>query len=167
MFWKSQKFRVLFSNIVPEIFFSSSNDFRKHFGDRACLFGSFFSEFFDTEDTETIRVVFGNVDVEDRVRLVSGRCFFEHFVFSSRKDNWHLAVMCLREATLFKEDREMLQKTFMRFLPETEDVDIFLRKVKWEGFFERFDVSDANAPNKGRPELQTLTSNKICSTEFY
>ncbi|GBN87749.1 hypothetical protein AVEN_80729-1 [Araneus ventricosus] len=146
-----------FPALFQKFFLNSPNDFRKHFVDQECQFGSFLSECFDVEDTETIRAVFENVDDEDRTKFVSGRCFFEDFVCSTRKDNWHLVELCLREAPFSKEDKKRLQTAFMRFLPETEGVDIFLRKVKWERFFKCFDESDGSAPNKGSSEDETLT----------
>ncbi|GBN64022.1 hypothetical protein AVEN_80174-1 [Araneus ventricosus] len=152
-----------FPNLFQNFFLRSPINFRKHFVDRECQFGSFFPEFFNIEDTETIKVIFRNVDTADRVRLVSSEHVFKLFYNFILRGRWRIVEVCLLEATLSKEDKERLKKDFMEFLKEMDRGQIKWRKRKWRRFFEFLDGKDARAHRKRSMEDETLTkAKKLC-----
>ncbi|GBN76752.1 hypothetical protein AVEN_113086-1 [Araneus ventricosus] len=110
-------------------------------GIRACLF---LSIFFASEDSESIEVMFRNVDAADRVKLVIHRCALELFFNYMCRDGWQMVEVCLREPALSKEDRERLKKAFVEYL-EIDETQL----IKWENwmikrFFEILDETDAS-----------------------
>ncbi|GBO28984.1 hypothetical protein AVEN_64205-1 [Araneus ventricosus] len=76
------RLKIRFSNyyfpeLFQEFFRRSPSDFRKHFANQDCLGKTLFSEFLNNEDKESVKVILRNIDVEDRVRLVSCLGVFE------------------------------------------------------------------------------------------
>ncbi|KAF8789464.1 uncharacterized protein LOC129957535 [Argiope bruennichi] len=148
-----------FPNLFQKFFISSPSDFRKRFLDRECRFCSFFSEFFEAEDSETIEVIFRNVDSADRTRLISCHRFFKLLDDVMVRDKWHLVEMCLREATPTKEDRIKLKSTYMRFLTWTDADQLESRERRWKQFFELLGDTDTSADSKTSSEDEALTKN--------
>ncbi|GBN39271.1 hypothetical protein AVEN_120465-1, partial [Araneus ventricosus] len=137
--------------------------FRKHFADRECRFGTFFSELFNIQDTETICVILRNVDSGDRVRLVSSKHIFKHFHNFISRDSVHVVEMCLREIGLSKEDKKRLKKVFMGFLRRRDSGQIEWDTPKWKRFFEFLDETNTRAQRKRNLDDEALTEAKnIC-----
>ncbi|GBM86771.1 hypothetical protein AVEN_203251-1 [Araneus ventricosus] len=103
----------------------------------------FLSIFFASEDSESIEVMFRNVDAPDRVKLVIHRCVLELFCNYMCRDGWQMVEVCLLEPALSKEDREK-KKAFVEYL-EIDETQL----IKWEKwmikrFFEILDETDAS-----------------------
>ncbi|CAL1286292.1 unnamed protein product [Larinioides sclopetarius] len=152
-----------FPNLFQNFFLSSPINFRKHFVDRECQFNSFFPNFFHSEDTETIKVIFRNVDAADRLRLVSSDHIFKLFYDFILGGRWRIVEVCLLEAKLSKEHKERLMENFTEFLKGMDRGQIKWRKRKWRRFFDFLDENDARVPKRISLVDETLTKRKkIC-----
>ncbi|GBN72678.1 hypothetical protein AVEN_95010-1 [Araneus ventricosus] len=152
-----------FPNLIQNLFLRSPIDFRKHFVDFECRKSCFFPEFFYCEDVETIKVIFRNVDAAERVRLVTSKYAFQLFCNFILRGKWNLVEVCLREATLSKEDKERLEEGFMRFLRRIDRGQLEWGTPKWGGLFAFLYESDASAQSKRRSDDETLPeAKKLC-----
>ncbi|GBN51233.1 hypothetical protein AVEN_14051-1 [Araneus ventricosus] len=139
-------FRRYFPISFREFFVQSPLDFKKYFVEshfgfiNACRF---LSLFFRYEDSESIEVMFRNVDSADKVKLVFHSDVLQLFYKSILRDRWHMVAVCLREAALSKEDRERLKDTFTGFFERSGNGECVNRKFK--RFFEFLDETDASA----------------------
>ncbi|GBM60934.1 hypothetical protein AVEN_192390-1 [Araneus ventricosus] len=150
-----------FPNFFQEFFLRSPRSFRKCFVDQVCRLGSFLQEFFITEDSKTIEVIFRNIDAADRVRLVFSEHVFKLLNDFLLSDRWRIVEVCIREATLSKENRERLRGAFMEFVTRTDGgVRFNWRTQKRKRFFEFLDEMDASPADKRSPEDETLTKVK-------
>ncbi|GBN63645.1 hypothetical protein AVEN_80617-1 [Araneus ventricosus] len=111
-----------FPKLFREFFMQSPLDFKKYFVVKESQFGilyacRFLYVFLESADSESIEVLFRNVDAADRVRLLFHRSVLEElFVKSILMNRWHMAEVCLREATLSKGDKERLKEIFKEFI---------------------------------------------------
>ncbi|GBN53696.1 hypothetical protein AVEN_98751-1 [Araneus ventricosus] len=154
-------------NSFQKFFLRSPSDFRKLFVERECPSCSLFSEFLHAEDTETIKVIFRNIDAADRASLV----FSEHIckVLSNfiLRGRWHIVEVCIREATLSKEDRETLKGALRYFTSRiARRLPVEWRRQNLKRCFEILDEIDASSANKRSAGDETLTRvKKLCSEE--
>ncbi|GBN65423.1 hypothetical protein AVEN_262647-1 [Araneus ventricosus] len=158
--FKIQFSEYYFPELFQEFFRRSPSDFKKYFVNQECLGKTLFCTFLYNEDKETVRAILRNIDVEDRVRLVS--CFGVFYGLDSVL-GWkgqHLVELCVREAYPSKEDRERLKEVYMRYLKENEPSGVFCRRRKWQRFFESLDEADASCLNKRISEDDTVTRAK-------
>ncbi|GBL90444.1 hypothetical protein AVEN_180284-1 [Araneus ventricosus] len=140
-----------FPKFFQEFFMLSPLDFKKWFVVQESQFNTpyacrFLYMFLKFEDSESIEVIFRNVDAADRLKLVFHPHLLKHFYNCMLDDRWHMVEVCLREATLSKEDRKRLSEAFMGFLR--------MHRIEWENtklkrFFEFLDETDASA-DKGK-----------------
>ncbi|GBN50532.1 hypothetical protein AVEN_176983-1 [Araneus ventricosus] len=137
-----------FPKLFQEFFMQSPLDFKKYFVDEESEFDvtnayRFLSIFFRSQDSESIEIIFRNVDATDRVKLVFKDdlgLFYESILM----DRWHMVVVCLREAALSKEDRKRWKEALMKCL--INDIErIKWKKGKLKRFFEFLDKTDASA----------------------
>ncbi|GBM67601.1 hypothetical protein AVEN_44749-1 [Araneus ventricosus] len=136
----------LFPSLYQKFFIHSPRDFKKHFVDRECRVGSsLFSDIFFTEDSVTIEVIFRNIDVADRARLVFSERVFKLFKDFILRGEWHMVEAFLREATLSKEDRDRLKEDFTEFLRSNGQLS-WWRKRKFKRFFQFLDEPNVNLP---------------------
>ncbi|GBN94480.1 hypothetical protein AVEN_48729-1 [Araneus ventricosus] len=130
-----------------KFFMQSPQSFKKYFVESetdeisSCDFLSIFSVY---EDSECIEIIFRNVDAADRVKLVFHRNVLRLFYKCILRDRWHMVEVCLREATLWKGDRERLKEAFMGFLKRNHAGQIEWENPKWKRFFEFLDETDAS-----------------------
>ncbi|GBN22950.1 hypothetical protein AVEN_115942-1 [Araneus ventricosus] len=108
------------TKVFQNFFLRSPSDFRKHFVDKECQFDFFFRDFFELQDTESIKVIFRNVDPGDRKRLVFSKSAFKFFYDSILSGKCNLVELCLQEATLSKEDKDRLKEVFHEFVTQME-----------------------------------------------
>ncbi|KAF8789212.1 uncharacterized protein LOC129957133 [Argiope bruennichi] len=130
------------SDMFQKFFPLSSDDFKKYVVDRECESGTLFCKilYFCPEST---KIIFRNVDVEDRARLVSSNNFFSIVDRLIMGDQWELVELCLREATLSKEDRKILKENYAEFL-KLSDLGLFdYRDIHRKRVFEFLDKMDA------------------------
>ncbi|GBN01431.1 hypothetical protein AVEN_3181-1 [Araneus ventricosus] len=136
-------------NLFQKFFLSSPRNFRKLFVKQKRRYCFLFSEFFHDEDTETIKVIFKNINTIDRVSLVYHEHVFKllcDFILSGR---WHIVEVCIREVTFSKEDRETLKGFFMLLVKGTVGVlSVEWKTQKIKRFFEFLDDMDASSANK-------------------
>ncbi|GBN06474.1 hypothetical protein AVEN_177232-1 [Araneus ventricosus] len=137
-----------FPKLFQDFFMQSPLDFKKKFIDPEHAY-PLLCKFFDSEDSETIQVIFRNVDAVDRVKLVCHCDVLELFYFCMVKDGWHMVEVCLREATLCKEDGKRLKEVFMEFLKCKVRGEIMWRNGKFKRFSEFLDETDVSA-DKGK-----------------
>ncbi|GBM82455.1 hypothetical protein AVEN_48619-1 [Araneus ventricosus] len=146
--------------LFQEFFRRSPSAFRKYFVNQECLGEALFSKFLNNEDKETVRVILRNIDVEDRVRLVSCLRIFECFESLLGRKGQDVVELCVREACPSKEDRERLKEVYMGFLIGDEK-HVFLRgKKNWQRFFQSLDIADASGPQKRSLEDEMVTRAK-------
>ncbi|GBM82464.1 hypothetical protein AVEN_48627-1 [Araneus ventricosus] len=140
-----------FPNLIQKFLLRSPSYFRKLF---LWDFHSWFSEFSYAEDTETIKVIFRNTDLEDRAQLVSRNCFLQLLKGLMKTEKWHLVEQCLREAALSKEDRERPRDALDRYVLENFEGEV-LRHIrsKLKRCFELLDETEASAPNMRSSEI--------------
>ncbi|XP_055925186.1 uncharacterized protein LOC129957074 [Argiope bruennichi] len=105
-----------FPNLIQEFFVRSPVDFRKHFLRKLHCF---VSEFSYVEDTETLQIIFRNVDLGNRTRLVSGLWFPRLLKDLMRRDKGHLVKLCIRETSLSEEEKKILKENVARFSSRT------------------------------------------------
>ncbi|GBN22571.1 hypothetical protein AVEN_18488-1 [Araneus ventricosus] len=148
------------AELFQEFFRRSPSAFRKHFVKQECLGNALFSKFLNNEDKETVRVILRNIDVEDRVRLVSCFRIFECFESLLGRKCQDVVELCVREAYPSKEDRERLKKVYMRYHIGDEELLVLWSKVIWQRFFESLDETDASGRQKRSLEDETLTRAK-------
>ncbi|GBO01819.1 hypothetical protein AVEN_26823-1 [Araneus ventricosus] len=149
-----------FPELFQEFFGRSPVDFRKYFLNQECLGNTtLFCTFLYNEDEETVRAILRNIDVEDRVRLVS--CLKVFYCLDSvlGRKGQDVVELCVREACPSKEDRERVKEVYMRYLKENEPSGVFCRR-KWQRFFESLDEADASCLNKRISEDETVTRAK-------
>ncbi|CAL1286333.1 unnamed protein product [Larinioides sclopetarius] len=103
---------------LPELFrnffMRSPVDFKKRYVD--CEIDSrrwFLSEFLKAEDIETIKVVWGNVESSDRIRLLSDVHLYSLFFLMIRQGAGHLVKLCIDAAKLPKEARMIIKRSYM------------------------------------------------------
>ncbi|GBN01426.1 hypothetical protein AVEN_3177-1 [Araneus ventricosus] len=155
-------------NLFQKFFLGSPRNFRKFFVMHEGLSRPLFSEYFHAEDTETIEVIFRNIDAADRPILVfcGGHVhrILCDFILSGR---WHIVKVCIREARLSRADRKLLMLAFMLLVKVTAGVpSVEWKTQKIERFFEFFDEIDASSVNKRSAGGETLTRvKKLCCEE--
>ncbi|GBN01425.1 hypothetical protein AVEN_3176-1 [Araneus ventricosus] len=156
IYWIIEDSGYYHPNLLQNLFLRSPIDFGKHFVDEECRIGYFFEEFFDNQDTETIKVIFRTVDAADRVKLVFDPYVLKLFYKYISKDRWHMVEVCLREATLSKDDKDRFKEYFMGLQSSS----------KWRRFCECLDETDASSGSKRSSDDETLTKvKKLCCEE--
>ncbi|GBM87465.1 hypothetical protein AVEN_9562-1 [Araneus ventricosus] len=136
--------------LFQEFFIRSPLDLKKCFVDQKSEFGfapacRFLAIFFRSEDSESIEVIFRNVDAADKVKLVFHPGVLELFYDFMLMDKWHMVEVCLREATLSKEDRGRLKGVFMVFLQRKNRGQIEWGNRNLKRLFEFLEDTDALA----------------------
>ncbi|GBM32172.1 hypothetical protein AVEN_136723-1 [Araneus ventricosus] len=135
-----------FPNLIQKFFLLSPTEFRKHF---VCALCSFFPEFLYDEDTETLKVFFRNVDPECRARLVLNSQFCRFLGDLILKGDWNLVKVCVREASLSKENKEKLKEGLLNeFRPRSREGKIIRSKRKLTRFFECLEETEVSASDK-------------------
>ncbi|GBO06313.1 hypothetical protein AVEN_226603-1 [Araneus ventricosus] len=146
-----------FPKLFQEFFMQSPLDCKKYFVDQKSVFGTpasrFLSTFFRCEDSESVEVIFRNMDTADRVRLLSSDDVLRLFYFYMLKDLWYMVEVCLREAALSREDMQRLKEAFIECN--------FIGQVEWENrkfirFFEFLDEADASADEEKKAQKRKL-----------
>ncbi|GBO46829.1 hypothetical protein AVEN_226069-1 [Araneus ventricosus] len=150
-----------FPKLFQEFFLKSPLDFKKCFvveESQFCILYAchFLSVFLKSEDSESIEVIFRNVDAADRLKLVFHPHLLKDFYNCMLDDRWHMVEVCLREATLSKEDRERLKEAFLGFLKSNDTREIELENPKWKRFFEFLYETDASADEEKKDEKRKL-----------
>ncbi|XP_055925833.1 uncharacterized protein LOC129957521 [Argiope bruennichi] len=152
-------------DLLQQFFLRSPDRFRTDFVCYECEISGFYgdpgilSKLFEAEDKETIGVIFGAIDVEDRRKLVSTYRFYEIFEGLIEKNKWQLIELCLQKASFTGESKEELKKTYRRFL----DRAMPNKKPGLDKFFEFLDKMEKNTSNKRSSEEETeLKSKKRC-----
>ncbi|GBN87750.1 hypothetical protein AVEN_80730-1 [Araneus ventricosus] len=146
-----------FPNLIQKFFLRSPSDFRRSF---IREFSFIFRDFSYPEDTETIKVLFRNIDLEDRKQLASSHWFPEFLKGFILEDNWNLVELGLREATLSEKDRQTMQfytNWYITLTFEGEEGRDKVRRLK--RCFESLDEAEASAPDIRSSEInhwQTL-----------
>ncbi|KAF8789450.1 hypothetical protein HNY73_007387 [Argiope bruennichi] len=139
-----------FPELFQKFFLLSPIDFRKYFAANKFQFCSILSNFFYAEDTETIKIVFRNIDDEDRIKLVCGYTFFRLFNDLIMRDKWHLVELSIREAMPSKGDKNRVKKAYMEFFEGidpgemTECVLAESSERQRKRFFELLDEIDSS-----------------------
>ncbi|GBN68245.1 hypothetical protein AVEN_68597-1 [Araneus ventricosus] len=147
--------------LFQEVFVQSPLGFKKSFVDKEPEFNyisacDFLSLLFDFDDSETIGVIFRNVDGADRVKLVCHPHVLEQFYYCMLEDRWHMVEVCLREAMLSKQNRERLKETFMGFLKSNITGEIEWENQNLKRFFEFLDEADASADKQKKAQKRKL-----------
>ncbi|CAL1281813.1 unnamed protein product [Larinioides sclopetarius] len=155
---------------LPELFqnffMRSPINFRKQFVDRESRFSfsqlSFLVQFNIFGDEETIKVVWRNIDSDDRMKLLSYKGFFR-LLLSWMSKNRYLVEMCIGEAVLSKENREMLKEEYTKFhislqssIPYFKDSD----EVNFKQLLELLDGTCTSTNNTKCSEDETLSKTK-------
>ncbi|GBN39276.1 hypothetical protein AVEN_120468-1 [Araneus ventricosus] len=141
--------------IFQELFMLSPIDFKKRFLLKV-YDGAFLPAFFDFYDSETIQVIFRNIDAADRAQIVFSAPILRLFYNSISRGRWRMVRVCLREATLSKKDRERFMEAFIGFL-RTNGVQIKWGIPKWRRFFDFLDETDESVSRKRRLDYEALT----------
>ncbi|GBM82466.1 hypothetical protein AVEN_48629-1 [Araneus ventricosus] len=136
-----------FPNVLQEFFLRSPSDFRKLF---AFNFDAFFSPCSCVPETETLEVIFRNIDLGDKTELVSSSGFSKLLRLFVVRGEWHIVEVCLREVLLSKEDCERLRKSFLNCCGMIQFRDCSYDKSKFDRFYELLDRTEASAPFKAR-----------------
>ncbi|GBO10660.1 hypothetical protein AVEN_50175-1 [Araneus ventricosus] len=141
-----------FPKLFQEFFIQSPLDFKKCLVDPKSAF-PFLSIFFESEDSESIEVIFRNVDGADRVKLVFHPSVLKFFYESILIDRWHMVEVCLREAKLSKEDGERLKKAFLKCNG--------IGRIEWENrklkrFFDFLDETNESADKEKKAQKRKL-----------
>ncbi|GBN93453.1 hypothetical protein AVEN_182410-1 [Araneus ventricosus] len=95
-----------FPNLIQEFFLRSPSDFRMNFVLSLCSLLLTLSNYED----ETIEIFFTNIDPEYKASLAFNYRFLSFLVELIKKDKCHLAELCVREASLNKEEKEGLKE---------------------------------------------------------
>ncbi|GBO45744.1 hypothetical protein AVEN_179675-1 [Araneus ventricosus] len=144
-----------FPKLFQECFMQSPLDFKKYFvGEESTFLYRLLSVFLESEDSESIEVIFRNVDAADRVKIVFNSKVLDLFLGCCMlHDRWHMVEVCLREATLSKEDRKRLSEAFMGFLRMFR---IERENLKLKRFFEFLDETDASSVKGKKAQMRKL-----------
>ncbi|GBN86587.1 hypothetical protein AVEN_95799-1 [Araneus ventricosus] len=150
-----------FPKLFQEFFLKSPLDFKKCFVVKESQFGTLYAchflyVFLKSEDSESIEVIFRNLDASDRVKLVFDSDVLQLFYSGILRERWHMVEVCLREATLSKGDRESLKEAFLRFLKSSDTREIELENPKWKRVFEFLDETDASADEEKKDQKRKL-----------
>ncbi|CAL1286322.1 unnamed protein product [Larinioides sclopetarius] len=103
---------------LPELFrnffMHSPVEFKKGYVDCEISYSvRFLSEFLEAEDIETIKVVLGNVESGDRIRLLSHSSICSLFLLMIDQGAGHLVKLCIDAAELSKEERMIIKRNYM------------------------------------------------------
>ncbi|XP_055927254.1 uncharacterized protein LOC129958659 [Argiope bruennichi] len=153
--------------LFQEFFLKSPGSFREVFVNRECAFyGYFMPEFFHMQDSETIKVIFRNIQAADRVKLVFCQRVFSLLCDSISQGEWHIVEVCIREAMLSKEDGQRLKTDVLEYMTKNHrELGVEERTHKRKRFCEFFDDPCTNADGEESSKDETLTDVKKLSTD--
>ncbi|KAF8789461.1 uncharacterized protein LOC129956966 [Argiope bruennichi] len=155
-----------FPMLFRKFFINSPREFKSIFINYECQFCSYFDEFFNAEDAETIKCFFRNVTVEDRMSLCSRYNFFRILDPLIMNGKWYLVKMCIEEISPFQKDRARLEETYMGYLRGVDSRNRRLRKRRWRQIFQECDEEDkATASSKRSSRGKTLIKAKKLQTQ--
>ncbi|CAL1280587.1 unnamed protein product [Larinioides sclopetarius] len=150
-FYLLQKMVIRFSypgHYVPrlfqEFFIQSPPDLKKCFvcQDFEIAFSSrFLAILVDSEDSESIKVMFRNLETADRVKLVFERHALDILSDLILKDRWDRVEVCLREAALSKEDSERFKKAIIGVVRNRNTKEVEWKIPSWKKFLKFFKES--------------------------
>ncbi|KAF8767415.1 uncharacterized protein LOC129967023 [Argiope bruennichi] len=147
-------------DFYQKFFLDSPSEFKVHFINHECLHCSFFPKFLEAEDIETIRIILRNIDVKDKMKLGSCYNFFRLLDSLLMTDKSHLVKMCLGGVAPSKEDKDILKKTYMKFVTRTDRRRLKQRKCTWNQLFRDIDKTNESTSGKGSSNGKTLTKAK-------
>ncbi|KAF8787525.1 hypothetical protein HNY73_009111 [Argiope bruennichi] len=83
------------AKLFQEFFLLGSNDFRKYFVNQESEFASCFQALFKIRDSETIKLIFMNIDSEAKKKLACSERVFKLYEREVKKGDWYLVGLCL------------------------------------------------------------------------
>ncbi|XP_055924991.1 uncharacterized protein LOC129956958 [Argiope bruennichi] len=151
-----------FPDFLQKLYLNSPSEFKSFFVDYGAYQTCFFPKFFDTGDTQTIQIIFRNLEDFDKIRLVYGYNFFRLFDSLLLTEKRHLIKMCLEEALKSENHKILVEKSYMQFLAEAHAPDMWLRKRRWRQIFLAIDKILAKTRNKRAIIEEIVTESKKC-----
>ncbi|GBM75595.1 hypothetical protein AVEN_271503-1, partial [Araneus ventricosus] len=125
--------------LFQDIFLRGHSDFRKHFVDEECLKGFSFRAYFTVKDSKIIKVIFRNVDSADKKRLLSSMNLLRIFYLLILGGKLCLVKLFLKEASLSKEDKEIIKEAYSGYLTELYGGETIWKGRECEQFFHLLD----------------------------